>query len=537
MTTDMCGDSRERGRDPCGMTVSDDDADGADGGAVHVRCAVRGQDGCKDGEPPVARFFVHGVQMYAYSDGTVMTGGKEARSRLADGGADAVHAVARGTPVQVELTSTRDSEGLREPQEIGGTPMAAAAAAAAALTADRPPPPGLEAEAPRATRQCASAPRPDSARADGAACGDELGSTATAPAPTMFVASIASELQLLGNIFASHQQVGELAVQQVRASNQQVQLMQQLTQLVKNQSAHIGLLTEAIKGMQEADRERGDELRQLRATVTVQQQQLDAGALQWRSDPGFRAEQPARSSVEGRDEAQEAAPVLAATNGAPAACRRHEGETGERAAAPLRIVCGEHCGKKIGEAFEAATVEVSAGSSGAATKEESADSGVLHGATAVLRLEGLQAGEAAASQTGEAELMAQRSPLPAQVEAKPAWLVKSPTATVADRQLATFSFKVPGSLPPAQYCGSRHPELSSVLSALKTRAQGEPTGRGRSQGPSTGRPPGGPAAFRLPLPPATWLRRPYDRGDYSLLRSLLGEIEADPLTPRGRGTW
>ena len=133
--------------------------------------------------------------------------------------------------------------------------------------------------------------------------------------------------------------------------------------------------------------------------------------------------------------------------------------------------------------------------------------------------------------------MAQRSPLPAQVEAKPAWLVKSPTATVADRQLATFSFKVPGSLPPAQYCGSRHPELSSVLSALKTRAQGEPTGRGRSQVPSTGRPPGGPAAFRLPLPPATWLRRPYDRGDYSLLRSLLGYIEADPLTPRGRGTW
>ena len=50
--------------------------------------------------------------------------------------------------------------------------------------------------------------------------------------------------------------------------------------------------------------------------------------------------------------------------------------------------------------------------------------------------------------------------------------------------------------------------------------------------PSIGRPPGGPAAFRLPLPPAMWLRRPYDRDEYSLLRSMLGEIEADPLTPR-----
>jgi hypothetical protein len=73
----------------------------------------------------------------------------------------------------------------------------------------------------------------------------------------------------------------------------------------------------------------------------------------------------------------------------------------------------EHCGRNLGEAFEATTVEVRAGSSEAAAKEDSAESGVLHGATAVLRLEGLQAGEAAASQTGEAALMAQKSPLPA----------------------------------------------------------------------------------------------------------------------------
>ena len=90
--------------------------------------------------------------------------------------------------------------------------------------------------------------------------------------------------------------------------------MQQLTQLVQNQLAHIGMLTEAIEGMREADKERGDELRQLRAMVAAQQQQLGAGALLWRSDPGFLAELPAGSSVEGRDEAQEAAPVLAATN-------------------------------------------------------------------------------------------------------------------------------------------------------------------------------------------------------------------------------
>ena len=162
--------------------------------------------------------------------------------------------------------------------------------------------------------------------------------------------SVASELQLLGETFASRQQVGELAVQQVRASNQQVQLMQQLTQLVENQSAHIGMLTEVIEGMQVAEKERGEELRQLRAIVAAQQQQLDAGAVQWRSDPGLLAEQPAGSSVEGRDEAQAAAPaqiegrdeaqaaapVSAARNGAPTACRRHESETGERVSAPLR---------------------------------------------------------------------------------------------------------------------------------------------------------------------------------------------------------
>ena len=64
MTTDVWDDSRERGRGPVGSSMSDDDADGADGGAARARCAARGQDGCKDKEPPVARFFVHGVQMY-----------------------------------------------------------------------------------------------------------------------------------------------------------------------------------------------------------------------------------------------------------------------------------------------------------------------------------------------------------------------------------------------------------------------------------------------------------------------------------------
>ena len=253
----------------------------------------------------------------------MMASDYEAQSRLADVGTDAVHAVARGALVQAGLASTRDSEGMGEPPVNGSTPMAAAAVAADApaterradaLATERGPPPGLEVKVPRAALQCASAPRLDSSRAGGAASGDALGSTATAAAPTMPMVSVASELSLLGDVFASRQQVGELALQQVRASDQQVQLMQQLTQLVQNQLAHIGMLTEAIEGMREADKERGDELRQLRAMVAAQQQQLGAGALLWRSDPGFLAELPAGSSVEGRDEAQEAAPVLAATN-------------------------------------------------------------------------------------------------------------------------------------------------------------------------------------------------------------------------------
>ena len=313
MTTDVWDDSRERGRGPVGSSMSDDDADGADGGAVRARGVARGQDGCMKEGPPMARFYVHGVLMYAYSDGMVMMGGDELRSWFADVGADAARAVARGAPAQAGPISTRDSEGPGGPRGTGSNSMVAAAAAADALAADRRPPPGLEAEVPRAVQQCASAPRPDPARA-GAASGAALGSTATAAAPTSPVASVASELQLLSEIFASRQQVGELALQQVRASDQQVQLMQQLTQLVQNQLAHIGMLTEAIEGMREADKERGDELRQLRAMVAAQQQQLGAGALLWRSDPGFRAELPAGSSVEGRDEAQEAAPVLAATN-------------------------------------------------------------------------------------------------------------------------------------------------------------------------------------------------------------------------------
>ena len=313
MTTDVWDDSRERGRGPVGSSMSDDDADGADGGAVRARGVARGQDGCMKEGPPMARFYVHGVLMYAYSDGMVMMGGDELRSWFADVGADAARAVARGAPAQAGPISTRDSEGPGGPRGTGSNSMVAAAAAADALAADRRPPPGLEAEVPRAVQQCASAPRPDPARA-GAASGAALGSTATAAAPTSPVASVASELQLLSEIFASRQQVGELALQQVRASDQQVQLMQQLTQLVQNQLAHIGMLTEAIEGMREADKERGDELRQLRAMVAAQQQQLGAGALLWRSDPGFLAELPAGSSVEGRDEAQEAAPVLAATN-------------------------------------------------------------------------------------------------------------------------------------------------------------------------------------------------------------------------------
>ena len=277
MTTDVWDDSRERGRGPVGSSMSDDDADGADGGAVRARGVARGQDGCMKEGPPMARFYVHGVLMYAYSDGMVMMGGDELRSWFADVGADAARAVARGAPAQAGPISTRDSEGPGGPRGTGSNSMVAAAAAADALAADRRPPPGLEAEVPRAVQQCASAPRPDPARA-GAASGAALGSTATAAAPTSPVASVASELQLLSEIFASRQQVGELAVQQVRASNQQVQLMQQLTQLVDTQSAHIGRLTEVIEGMQVADKERGEELRQLRASVAAQQQQPDAGA-------------------------------------------------------------------------------------------------------------------------------------------------------------------------------------------------------------------------------------------------------------------
>ena len=298
MAFDDMLDSLERGRDPLGTTVSDDDADGADGGAVRARGVARGQDGCMKEGPPMARFYVHGVLMYAYSDGMVMMGGDELRSWFADVGADAARAVARGAPAQAGPISTRDSEGPGGPRGTGSNSMVAAAAAADALAADRRPPPGLEAEVPRAVQQCASAPRPDPARA-GAASGAALGSTATAAAPTSPVASVASELQLLSEIFASRQQVGELALQQVRASDQQVQLMQQLTQLVQNQLAHIGMLTEVIEGMQVADKERGEELRQLRAIVAAQQQQLDAGAVQWRSDPGLLAEQPAGASVEG----------------------------------------------------------------------------------------------------------------------------------------------------------------------------------------------------------------------------------------------
>ena len=80
MTTDVWDDSRERGRGPVGSSMSDDDADGADGGAVRARGVARGQDGCMKEGPPMARFYVHGVLMYAYSDGMVMMGGDELRA-------------------------------------------------------------------------------------------------------------------------------------------------------------------------------------------------------------------------------------------------------------------------------------------------------------------------------------------------------------------------------------------------------------------------------------------------------------------------
>ena len=111
MTTDVWDDSRERGRGPVGSSMSDDDADGADGGAVRARGVARGQDGCMKEGPPMARFYVHGVLMYAYSDGMVMMGGDELRSWFADVGADAARAVACGAPAQAGPISTRDSEG------------------------------------------------------------------------------------------------------------------------------------------------------------------------------------------------------------------------------------------------------------------------------------------------------------------------------------------------------------------------------------------------------------------------------------------
>ena len=176
------------------------------------------------------------------------------------------------------------------------------------------------------------------------------------------------------------------------------------------------MLTEVIEGMQVADKERGEELRQLRAIVAAQQQQLDAGAVQWRSDPGLLAEQPAGASVEGRDEAQAAAPaqiegrdeahaaapVSAARNGAPTACRRHESETGERVSAPLRNPRGLHCGKNLCGAFEAATVEAGAGRNGAAAGGDGAAAGTSRGVVVATRLEGLRSGAAATRPAGEA---------------------------------------------------------------------------------------------------------------------------------------
>ena len=362
-----------------------------------------------------------------------------------------------------------------------------------------------------------------------------------------------------------------------------------------NQSAHIGMLTEVIEGMQVADKERGEELRQLRAIVAAQQQQLDAGAVQWRSDPGLLAEQPAGSSIEGRDEAQAAAPaqiegrdeaqaaapVSAARNGAPTACRRHESETGERVSAPLRNPRGLHCGKNLCGAFEAATVEAGAGRNGAAAGGDGAAAGTSRGVVVATRLEGLRSGAAATRPAGEAAASVAQKSLSSS-SATPTWAVESTSALGADRQPASFGCKVPGSFsfvvpvvvagedgasasarglqgavrraeaaaraPMAQAGertsggrqgggrtqpmtpGPRNVRPLSALCALQARAQEEQVGRSQAQ--PAGRPPG-PSVFRLPPPPTVWLRRPYNRNEYSMLHSMLSETEADPCTHRG----
>ena len=477
----------------------------------------------------MAQFHVNGVPVYVDSDGMMMASDCEAQSRLADVGTDAVHAVARGALVQAGLASTRDSEGMGEPPVNGSTPMAAAAVAADApaterradaLATERGPPPGLEVKVPRAALQCASAPRLDSSRAGGAASGDVLDSTATAAAPGLPVVSLTSELQLWGDIVASRQQVGELAGLQVRACTQQVQLVQPLAEFVKNQMAITGALTETIVGLKEADKERADELRQLRATVAAQQQQLDAGAPHCRNDPVFLAEQHAGSSIAGggdtqaaasvqavRSDAQAATPIQVAKNGAPAACTAGTGKqlvaTGPRAKGVLG-------GRSLGEALEAAALGTDTPGHGSTAAANTDGNAMASRLTGPLQGELGEQGEATALQNA----------------ARPAWAMKALPEVTAAPQLEVFDFKAPEApivRTPAAGAGNSEGLAGSWHS--RTAATVVP-------GSSAGRPPG-PAAFWLPLPPAAWLCRPYDRDEYNGLRSLLGEIEADPLTPRG----
>lgn len=70
----------------------------------------------------------------------------------------------------------------------------------------------------------------------------------------------------------------------------------------------------------------------------------------------------------------------------------------------------------------------------------------------------------------------------------------------------------------------------SALGALHARAQEERVEMSQVRPPGS---PLGPSVSQLPFPLVAWLRRPYSREDYGLLRSLLNEIEADPLGPRG----
>ena len=122
--------------------------------------------------------------------------------------------------------------------------------------------------------------------------------------------------------------------------------------MVQSQMVHMSSMKIMVAELKEADREREDELQQLRATVAAHEQQLgistvSAGArtLQGRSGPPFLAEQSSCQSVEGGDVARALMPTV-----------RHgcAGETGERVVAQSRAL-DKHYGRNLGEAFEATT--------------------------------------------------------------------------------------------------------------------------------------------------------------------------------------